>query len=125
MEVSQSFCSCETPFKMVSRLRNGGSLGVEKIAAISQLRNGGTWLRNRTRVPWGLFAAAKIFAEEDGRLRNHFVAGRHFRRGSLLLRNFAAHSLSLLFELLLIPNFLFSPILTFFLILIIPKTYVT
>ena len=68
---------------MVSRLRNGGSLGVEKIAAISQLRNGGTWLRNRTRVPWGLFAAAKIFAEKDGQLRNHFAAGGDFRSGPL------------------------------------------
>ena len=38
------FRSCETPFEMVPRLRKGGSPSVEKIAAISQLRNDGTWL---------------------------------------------------------------------------------
>ena len=37
------------------------------------------------------------------------------------LRNFAGHALSLLFELLLIPNFLLSTLLTFLLILIIQK----
>ena len=47
--------------------------------------------------------------------------GGDFRSGSLLLRNFAAHALSLLFELLLIPNFFLSPFLTFLLILIIQK----
>ena len=62
------FHSCETPFEMVPRLRNGGSPGVEKIIAISQLRNGGTWLQNGTRVPRSLFAAAKIFAEGARRL---------------------------------------------------------
>ena len=40
---------------------------------------------------------------------------------ALLLRNLAAHALSLLFELLLIPNFLLSPLLTFLLIFIIQK----
>ena len=40
----EGFRSCETPFKMVLRLRNGGPSGVEKVAANSQLRNGGTRL---------------------------------------------------------------------------------
>ena len=47
--------------------------------------------------------------------------GGDFHSGSLLLPNFAAHALSLLFELLLIPKFLLSPFLTFLLILIIQK----
>nr|CAN77218.1 hypothetical protein VITISV_036422 [Vitis vinifera] len=139
--ISQPFRSCEMSVRgceralvcqrVVSQLRNtlqnGVSTAKRRIsrrggsAAISQLRNGCTWLRNGTRVPWGLFTAAKIFAEEDGRLQNHFTAGSHFRSGSLLLRNFDAHALSLLFELLLIPNFLLSPFLTFLLILIIQK----
>ena len=55
--------------------------------------------------------AAKPFCSEGG----------DFRSGSLLLRNFAGHALSLLFELLLIPNFLLSTLLTFLLILIIQK----
>ena len=59
------FYSCETPFEMVPRLRNGGSPGEKKIAANSQLRNGGTWLRNGTCVPRRVFAAAKWFRSGD------------------------------------------------------------
>ena len=57
---------------------------------ISQLRNEGmalrnecTMLQNGTRVPRGGFAAAKIFAKGDRRLRNHFAAGGDFRSGCL------------------------------------------
>nr|CAN63071.1 hypothetical protein VITISV_002282 [Vitis vinifera] len=61
-------------FKLRNTLRNGSSAAKwwiskhGKFTAISQLRNGCTWLRNGTRVPRDLFAAAKIFAENDGRL---------------------------------------------------------
>ena len=99
--------SCETPFEMASQLRNGGFQGVE----VLQLRNGCTGLRNGTRMPRDLFAAAKIFVEGAWRLQNHFAA-----RGAI----FAA-ALSLLFELLLIPKFLLSTLLIFLLILIIQK----
>ena len=78
-------------------------------------------LRNGTHVPRGLFAAAKIFAEEDGRLRNDFAVGGHFRSGPLLAAKFRRPCYLLAFELLLIPNFLISPLLTFLLILIIQK----
>ena len=105
---------------------------------ISQLRNEGGGLRNGTRVPRGGFAAAKIFAEGAIGLRNHFAAKWHFRNDFLGLRNnFAAkwrfhRGLFLAakfrrplnfyaFELLLIPNFLLSLLLTFLLILIIQK----
>ena len=58
---------------------------------ISQLRNGGTVLRNGTRVPRGGFATAKIFTEGGMGLRNHFAAKWHFRSDFLGLRNnFAA-----------------------------------
>ena len=73
--------SCQ---RVVSQLRNTLRNGVSamkrwisrlgKFAAISQLRNGCTWLQNGTRVPRGLFAAVKIFAEGARRLRNGFVA---------------------------------------------------
>ena len=56
------FRSRETPFEMVPRLRNGG-----------------TWLRNGTRVPRSLFAATKIFVEGARRLRNGFTAEIGFR----------------------------------------------
>ena len=85
------FRSCETPFEMAHRLRNGGSPSVE----ISQLRNGCTWLRNGTCVPRGFFAAAKIFAKGARRLQNGFTVEigfrneeRDFRSGSLGLRIF-------------------------------------
>ncbi|RVW76836.1 hypothetical protein CK203_043102 [Vitis vinifera] len=61
----------------VSALRSGGYQGVEISQTISQLRNGCTWLRNGTRVPKGLFAAAKIFAEGARRLRNGFAVEDH------------------------------------------------
>ena len=67
------FRSCETPFEMVPRLQNGGSLRVEKIAANSQLQNGGTWLRNGTHVPM------RVFAEGARRLRNGFAVEIGFR----------------------------------------------
>nr|CAN61911.1 hypothetical protein VITISV_034396 [Vitis vinifera] len=73
------FRSCETPFEMVPRLRNGGSQGVEKIAANSQLRNGGTRLRNGTCVPRRVFEAMKIFAASARRLRNGFAVEINFR----------------------------------------------
>ena len=44
-----------------------------------------------------------------------------FAAGHFWLRNFAGRAFSLLFELLLIPNFLISTLLTFLLILIIQK----
>ena len=47
-------------------------------ATISQLRNEGGGLQNGTRVPRGGFEAAKIFAEEGMRLRNHFAAKGRF-----------------------------------------------
>ena len=53
------------------------------------------------------------------------MVAKPFRSGSLLLRNFAAHSLSLLFELLLIPNFLLSPFFDIPLDFDHPKTYIT
>ena len=59
----------------------------------------------------GRLEAAKPFRSEGG----------DFHNDSLLLRNFAGHALSLVFELLLIPNFLLSTLLTFLLILIIQK----
>ena len=111
-------------------LPNGVSVAKWKISrpggfvAISQLWNGCTGLRNGTRVPRALLTAAKIFAEEDGWLRNHFTAGSHFRSGSLLLWNFAASTLSLFFELLLIPNFLLSPFFDIPPDFDHPKTYV-
>ena len=73
------FRSYETPFEMVPRLRNGGSQGVEKIAANSQLRNGGTRLRNGTCVPRRVFEAMKIFAASARQLRNGFAAEIDFR----------------------------------------------
>ena len=115
------FRSCETPFQMASRLQNGGSSRRGGFAAISQLRNGCTWLRNGTRVPRDLFTAAKIFAEGARRLRNHFAAGSDFRSGSLLAAKFRRPCSLLAFELLLIHNFLISLLLTFLLILIIQK----
>ena len=120
---------------VVSQLRNtlpnGASVAKRwisrrgKFAAISQLRNGYTGLWNGTRVPKDLFAAAKIFAEGVRRLQNHFAARSDFRSGSLLAAKFHRPCSLLAFEFLLIPNFLLSPLLTFLLILIIPKTYVT
>ena len=113
--------------QLQNTLQNGASAAKRrisrhgKLATILQLRNGCTWLRNGTRVPWGLFATAKIFAEEDGRLRNHFIARGDFRSGSLLAAKFRRPCSLLAFELLLIPNFLLSPLLTFLLILIIQK----
>ena len=117
--------------RVVSQLRNtlpnGSSAAKWRIsrrggsAAISQLRNGCTWLRNGTRVPRDLFAAAKIFAEGARRLRNHFTVGSDFRSGSLLAAKFRRPLNFYAFELLLIPNFLLSPLLTFLLILIIRK----
>nr|CAN62900.1 hypothetical protein VITISV_036725 [Vitis vinifera] len=68
-------------------------------------------LRSCENFHKGRLEAAKPFRSEGG----------NFRSGSLLLRNFAGHALSLLFELLLIPNFLLSTFLTFLLILIIQK----
>ena len=64
----------------------------------------------------GRLEAAKPFHSE----------GAIFAAGSLLLQSFAANALSLLFELLLIPNFLLSP---FFFDIPLdfdhPKTYIT
>ena len=134
--------------RVVSQLRNSlrngalaaksGSFYALDFAAISQLRNGVTVLRNGIRVPRGGFAAMKIFAEGGMGLRNHFAAQWSFRSDFLGLRNnFAAkwrfrRGLFLAakfrrplnfhaFELLLIPNFLLSLLLTFLLILIIQK----
>ena len=87
--------------RVVSQLRNtmrnralaakSGSFYALDFAAISQLRNGVTVLRNGTRVPRGGFTAAKIFAEGDMGLRNHFAAKWCFRSDFLGLRNnFAA-----------------------------------
>nr|CAN63922.1 hypothetical protein VITISV_009045 [Vitis vinifera] len=74
--------------RVVSQLRNTLPNGVSAakwrisrrggFAAISQLRNGCTGLRNGTRVPRDLFAAAKIFAEGAWRLQNHFAARGRF-----------------------------------------------
>ena len=88
---------------------------------ISQLRNGVTVLRNGTRVPRGGFAAAKIFAEGGMGLRNHFAEKWRFRRGLFLAAKFRRPLNFYAFELLLIPNFLLSLLLTFLLILIIQK----
>ena len=67
-----------------------GAIFVTFSQPISQLQNGGTTLRNGTRVPKGHFAAAKIFAEEDRRLRNHFATGSDFRSNAWGLRNYFA-----------------------------------
>ena len=90
------FRSCETPFKMAVRLQNGGVQGVEA----SQLRNGCTSLRNGTRVPRDLFAAAKIFTEGAWRLRNHFAV-----RGAIFA---AAHFCCEISQVMLSPCFLSS-----------------
>nr|CAN66400.1 hypothetical protein VITISV_026846 [Vitis vinifera] len=66
---------------MVLRLRKGGSPGVGKITANSQLRNGGTRLRNGTRVSRRAFVVAKIFAAGVRWLRNGFTAEIDFRSG--------------------------------------------
>ena len=52
-------------------------------AAILQLRNGVPVLRNGTRVPRGVFAAAKIFAEGGVGLRNLFRSGGPFSQPNL------------------------------------------
>ena len=75
------FRSCETPFQMASRLRNGGFQGVEVSQPFRSCEMRGTVLRNGTRVPKECFAAAKIFAERGLRLRNGFAAKCRFRRG--------------------------------------------
>ena len=75
------FRSCETPFQMASRLWNGGFQGVEVSQPFRSCETRGTVLRNGTRVPKECFAAAKIFAERDLRLRNGFAAKCRFRKG--------------------------------------------
>nr|CAN60843.1 hypothetical protein VITISV_042885 [Vitis vinifera] len=112
--------------------------GFEDFAAISQLRNEGMRLRNGTRVLRGGFVVAKIFAEGGMELRNHFAAKWRFcsdflglrnnfaakwrfRRGLFLAAKFCRPLNFHAFELLLIPNFLLSLLLTFLLILIIQK----
>ena len=115
------FRSCETPCEIGVWLRKLEISRFGDFAAISQLRNGVTVLRNGTRVPRGGFAAAKIFAEGAIGLRNHFAAKWHFRRGLFLAAKFRRPLNFYAFELLLIPNFLLSLLLTFLLILIIQK----
>ena len=108
-------------------------------AAISQLRNEVTVLRNGTRVPRGGFATAKIFAEGGMRLRKWFrselaISQRTFwgceiisqQRGdfaaaSFGLRNFADQYFFLGFKFLLAPNDLSSISLQFLLHEIIQK----
>ena len=83
--ISQPFHSCEMSVRgcqmalvcqkvvsqLLNTLRNGVLAAKWRIsrrggfATISQLPKGCTGLRNGTRVPWGLFAAAKIFTEGD------------------------------------------------------------
>ncbi|KAL6325941.1 hypothetical protein AAG906_038432 [Vitis piasezkii] len=73
--------------QLQNTLRNGVSAAKRwisrrgKFAAISQLRNGCTWLRNGTRVPRGLFATAKIFAEGARRLKWFRSGNRFSQRG--------------------------------------------
>ena len=78
------FRSCETPCEMRLWLRKLEISRFRDFAAISQLRNGVTVLRNGTRVPRGGFAAAKIFAEGCVGLRNHFAKEGYFRNQTLI-----------------------------------------
>ena len=94
MEISQPFCNFKMSVRgfemtlvcqmVVSQLRNtlrNGALATKlgvfmlcDFAAVSQLRNEVTVLRNGTRVPRERFAAAKIFTERGLRLRDDFAA---------------------------------------------------
>ncbi|WJZ82808.1 hypothetical protein VitviT2T_002533 [Vitis vinifera] len=94
------FRSCETPCEMGLWLRKLEISHFAGFAAISQLRNGVTVLRNGTRVPKGGFAAAKIFAEGCVGLRNHFAEEGYFRRGLFLAAKFRRPLNFYAFELL-------------------------
>ena len=108
---------------------------------ILQLRNECRGLRNGSHVPKGGFAAAKhpskwrIDCEMEDFKAWRFRScemdvrgcetisqqGGDFRSRSILATKFRRPCSLLAFELLLIPNFLLSPLLTFLLILIIRK----
>ena len=139
MEISQPFRRCETPFRMASRLRNGGFQGVEnsqpfrscetvvpgcEMALVCQggflqRVQGGCEMVSQRR---SIFAARRgIFAAAFEGCKKIFAAECDFRSGPLLGAKFRRPCSLLAFELLLIHNFLISLLLTFLLILIIQK----
>ena len=142
MEISQPFRSCEMSVK-------GFEIALMCQRVVSQLRN--TLQNGLSAAKWRIFKAWRFcshfvaakrvyglakwhscakgpFRSCENFRRGHLEATKpfcseegDFRCGSLLLQNFTGHALSLLFELLLIPIFLLSTLLTFLLILIIQK----
>ena len=115
------FRSCETPFHMASRLRNGGFQGVE----VSQpFRNCKMDVRGceMSLMCQGVSSQLRKFSQmRMGGCKTILQSRDDFRSGSLLAVKFRRPCSLLAFELLLILNFLLSPLLTFLLILIIQK----
>ena len=115
------FHSCETPFKMVSRLRNGGFQGVEVPQPFHSCETD-VWGCEMALVCHGVSSQLRKFSQRVlGGCETISQQGGDFRSGSLLAAKFRRPCSLLAFELLLIPNFLLSPLLTFLLILIIQK----
>ena len=81
-------------------------------------------LRSCENFRRGGWAAAKPFRSRKPFSQQLTFAAK-FRSSSFLLWNFTAHALSLLFELLLIPNFLLSHFFDIPLDFDHPKTYIT
>ena len=119
------FNSCETPFRMVSRLQNGGFQGVEVLQPFRSCETGVLGCKMALMCQGGSSQLRKFSQMVLGGCETISQRGGDFHSGSLLLRNFATHALSLLFELLLIPNFLLSHFFDIPLDFDHPKTYIT
>ena len=103
-------------FRICENFHRGGQLGCEMVSQQSGFFAATSWGYEIISQRSGDFARGYFGCKIISQPRAIFAEASH-----LWLRNLVGHEFSLAFELLFILNFLFSPFLTFLLILIIQK----